>query len=175
MMQPVLLSLRRLDKNTIPELVLMALWIAGSSLGLWAACRYGDAYALFLQPLAGFSPDLGGVFASAIFPLLLSACMANLLGAAGCYIMCLMRGLSQGFLLGLIRVCYGTAAPLAALLLGFSCMLGNGVLLYFWLRRLRMGNTGFLEDLSLLLVLCAGIAAADYLLIGPFLADVINL
>ena len=58
MMQPVSVTLRRLDKNTIPELALIALWFAGLSLGLWAACRYGDAYASFLQPLAGYAPEL---------------------------------------------------------------------------------------------------------------------
>ena len=175
MMQSLSLSLRRLDKNTIREVALIALWTAGLSLGLWAACRYGDAYASFLQPLAGYAPDLGGVFASAIVPLLLSACAAILWDAAGCYGMCLIRGVSQGFLLGLIRLCYGTAVPLMAFLLAFSALAVNGVLLFFWLRRLRMGNACFREELMLLLGLCACIAAADYLLIGPFLADVMNL
>lgn len=174
MMQPVSVSLRRLDKNTIPELALIALWFAGLSLGLWAACRYGDAYASFLQPLACFAPELGGVFASAIFPLLLSACAVALFDSTGCFGMCLIRSLSQGFFLGLIRICYGTAAPLVALLLGFSALLGNGVLLFCWLRWLRAGSVPFGAMLAPL-GLCAGIGAADYLLIGPFLVEVINL
>ena len=175
MMQPKSSSLRRLDKSTIPGMALIALWIAGSSLGLLAACRYGDAYASFLQPLAGFSPDLGGVFASAIFPLLLSACAAILFDAAGCYGICLLRGLGQGFFLGLVRACFGMAAPLAVLLMGFSALLVNGVLLFFWLRWLRMGIAGLREEFAALLALCAGIGAVDYLLVGPFLADVMNL
>lgn len=174
MVQPFLTSLRRLDKNTIPELALIALWIAGSSLGFWAACRYGGAYASFLQPLAGNAPDLGGVFASAIVPLLLSASMVFLFGDAGCYGMCLLRGLSQGFLLGLLRMCYGYAAPLMTALLTFSGLTVNAVLLFFWLRRLTLGNAAFREELAVLLGLCACIGAADYLLIGPFLVDVIN-
>lgn len=173
MMHPISTSLRRLDKNTIPELALIALWIAGLSLGLWAACRYGDAYASFLQPLAGNLPDLGGVFASAILPLLLSACAVCLLDTAGCYAMCLFRSVSQGFFLGLFRSCYGTAAPLAALLMGFSALMENGVLLFFWMGRISSRGCSFREECPLL-GLCAGIAAADYLLIGPFLADVIN-
>lgn len=175
MMQPVSMSLRRLDKSTVRESALIALWIAGSSLGLWSVRYCGDAYASFLQPLAGFAPDLGGVFASAVFPLLLSVCAAALFGAAGCYGMCLIRGLSQGFLLGLIPGCYGTAAPLIALLLTFSGLAVNAVLLYFWLRRLRMGHLGFQKDIFLMLGLSVCIAMVDYLLIGPFLADVINL
>ena len=173
-MRPVFLSLRRLDKNTIREWGLIALWTAGLSLGLWAERFLGDAYASFLQPLAGTAPDLGGVFATAVFPLLLSACAAVLFGAAGCYGMCLLRGLSQGFLLGLLRGCYGAAAPLAALLLTFSGLAVNGLLVAFWLRRLRMGNTCFRKDVLLMLGLGACVGAADYLLIGPFLADVIN-
>ena len=175
MMQSFSLSLRRLDKNTIREWALIALWIAGSSLGLLAERLFGDAYASFLQPLAGTGPDLGGVFAAAIFPLLLSACAVFLWGAAGCYGMCLLRGVSQGLLLGLIRRCYGTAAPLVALLLAFSGLAVNAVLLFFWLRRLRMGQTDFQKDLSVMLGLGACIALTDHLLIGPFLADVINL
>ena len=174
MMQPVSVTLRRLDKNTIPELALIALWFAGLSLGLWAACRYGDAYASFLQPLAGHAPELGGVFASAIFPLLLSACAVAFFDTAGCFGMCLIRSLSQGFFLGLVRICYGTAAPLVALLLGFSAVLVNGVLLFCWLRWLRAGSVPY-GELPAMLGLCVGIGAADYLLIGPFLADVINL
>lgn len=175
MMQPASSFLRRLDKNTIREWALIALWIAGSSLGLWVVRFCGDAYASFLQPLAGVGPDLGGVFASAIFPLFMSACAAFLLGAAGCYGMCLIRGLSQGVLLGLIRGCYGAAGPLVALLLTFSALAVNGLLLFFWLRRLRMGNTGFQKDVSLMIGFGVLVGVADYLLVGPFLADVINL
>ena len=175
MMQHVSLPLRRLDKNTIREWALIALWIAGSSLGLLAERFNGDAYASFLQPLAGCAPDLGGVFASAIFPLLLSACAVFLFGTAGCYGMCLIRGMSQGFVLGLVGDCYGIAAPLVAVLLTFSGLTVNAVLLCFWLRRVRLGDTGLQRDLSFMLGFGACIGAADYLLIGPFLADVINL
>lgn len=175
MMQRFSSFVRRLDKNTVPGFALITLWIAGSSLGLLAACLSGDAYASFLQPLAGTLPDLGGVFASALFPLLLSVCMAILFHNAGCYGMCLIRSISQGFLLGLIRLCYGAAAPLVAVLLAFSALAVNGVLLCFWLRRLWLGNAGLWEDALLLIPVCACIAAADYLVIGPFLADVINL
>lgn len=175
MMQSCSYSLSRLDKNTIREWTLIVLWFAGSSLGLLAERFFGDAYASFLQPLAGHAPDLGGVFASAIFPLLLSACAASLFGAAGCYGMCLFRGLSQGALLGLIRRCYGAAAPLVAMLLAFSALAVNAVLLCFWMCRLRLGRTDLQKDVSVMLALGVGIASADYLLIGPFLADVINL
>lgn len=175
MVQSIRSCFCRLDKNTIPELSLLALWIAGSSLGLWTACRYGGAYASFLQPLAGVAPDLGGVFASAIFPLLLSACLVFLFQNAGCYGMCMLRAFSQGLFLGLVRVCYGAAAPLMAFLLGFSGLLVNGVLLFFWLRRLRFGDLHMKQELPVLFVLCTGIAVADYCLVGPFLVDVVNL
>ena len=175
MMQSGSPSFRRLDKDTIREWALIVLWIAGSSLGLWAERFLGDAYASFLHPLAGIAPELSGVFAAAMFPLLLSACAVCLFGAAGCYGMCLARGLSQGLVLGLIRRCYGTAAPLVALLLAFSGLAVNAVLLVFWLRRVRTGDSDFRKDLFLMLGLGACIGWTDYLLIGPFLADVINL
>lgn len=169
------LFLRRYDKNTIRGVGLLACWFAGSSLGLCAACVCGDAYASFLQPLTGCLPEFGGVFASAVFPLLLSACAVFFFRSAGCYGMCLLRSLTQGFLLGLVGGLYGSAAPLMAFLLLFSGLCVNPVLLFFWLRRLAFGTQGLRNDTIVCLGLCTMIGAMDYLVIAPFLVDVINL
>lgn len=174
-MQSVSTFLRRIDKNTFPELVLTALWIAGTFLGLLASRFHGDAYASFLQPLPGLEPELGGVFASAIVPLLLSACAVILFHAAGCYGMCLLRGLSQGFLIGVIRSVYGSAAPLMTFLLTFSGQAVNVVLLFFWLRWLRYGSLGIREWCAGLFGLCAVAGVMDYLVIGPFLVDIVTI
>lgn len=165
----------RYDKNTIPGMCLIGCWIAGSSLGLWAARIFGDAYASFLQPLAGALPELGGVFAAAVFPLLFSACAAILFRSAGCFGVCILRGLSQGFALGLIGSVYGSAGPLVAFLLVFSGLCVNPVLIWYWLRRLRLGPAELRRDTLVCLGLCALVGALDGLVIAPFLAEVINL
>ena len=165
----------RYDKNTIPGAALIGCWIAGTSLGFCAECVCGDAYASFLPSLAGCLPEVGGVLAAACFPLLASACAVFLFRSAGCYAGCVLRGLNQGFLMGLISRCYGVAAPLMACLLGFSGLWVNGVLLCYWLRRLRLGLRSFPEDTLLCLGLCGAVGALDRLIIAPFLVDVINL
>lgn len=175
MMRSLFPFLSRYDKNTIRSSGLLACWFAGSSLGLWAVRFCGDAYASFLQPLTGVLPEIGGVNAAAVFPLLLSACAVILFGDLGCFVLCLLRSVSQGFLLGLIGMVYGSAGALVAFLLGFSTLMTNAVLLYFWLRRLALGRAWFREDLAVCFGLCAGIGVADYLVIAPFLADVMNL
>lgn len=165
----------RYDKNTIPEACLIGCWFAGSSLGLLAERFFGDACASFLRPLAGCLPEFGGVLASAVFPLLLSACAVFLFRSAGCYAGCLIRGVTQGFFLGLISRCYGSAGVFVACLLMFSGLMVNAVLLVYWLRRLRLGLQGFHGDTLLGLGLCALVGAVDRLFVAPFLVDVINL
>lgn len=167
--------LSRYDKNTIREAGLLACYFGGLSLGLWAACCYGDAYASFLQPLTGILPDFGGVCASAVFPLLLSACAVILFHDIGVVAMCLLRAVSQGFLMGLVWMVYGSAAPLMAFLLLFSGLMTNAVLLFFWMRRLTAGCLRFREELAVCLGICIGIGAMDGLVIAPFLVDVMNL
>lgn len=172
-MQQFSISFGRMDRNTVPEAVLIGCWIAGSSLGLWAGCLSRDLFELFLDALPGTLPGFGGMFASALFPLLLSACAVVFFRSAGCYGICLVRGLSQGFLLGLIGACYGSAAPLLAFLLVFTGLMVNGVLFFFWLRRLQLGMERFGSDLLLCGGLCLLIGVTDVLAIAPFLADII--
>lgn len=174
-MHPIYPFLSRYDKNTVRTAGLLALFFGGSSLGLWAACCCGDAYASFLQPLTGIVPDVGGVFAAAVFPLLLSACAVILFRDIGIAAACLLRAVSQGFLMGLVCMVYGSAAPLAAFLLLFSGLMTNAVLLFFWMRRLTVGMLRFREEMAVCLGVCIGIGAVDLLVIAPFLVDVMNL
>lgn len=174
MMRHIHILLCRYDRNTILGVGLLACWFAGSSLGLCAACFCGDACALFLESLPGLMPEFGGILASALFPLLLSASAVILFRSAGCFGVCLFRALSQGIMLGLLGKMYGSAAPLMAFLLLFSGLLVNPVLLFFWLRRLTLGFDAFWQDMLVCFGLCCAIGAMDYLVIAPFLVNVIN-
>lgn len=174
MMQPIRSLFCRFDRSTIPEVGLLACWFAGSSLGLLAARSHGDAYASFLGSLPECMPGFGGILASAVFPLLLSACAVFILRSVGCFCACLIRGLGQGLLLGVIGQVYGSAAPLMAFLLMFSGLWVNAVLLFFWLRRLTLGPEELWPDVLVCFGLCLVIGMADIHVIAPFLADVIN-
>lgn len=165
----------RFDQNAILSGALVACWFGGSALGLLAALRYGDAYASFLPLLAGCLPDLAGVCAAVLFPLLLSACAVYFFHHIGCFSLCLIRAVCQGFLVGLIGQCYGTAAPLMVILLMFSGLWVNGLLLFFGLRRLSLGRERFREDLTVCLCIGTAAGAVDYLVIAPFLLEVVTL
>lgn len=167
--------LRRFFRNTIPEWVLLAYWLAGSSLGLLTARFCGDVHSSFLLQIPGFAPDLMGCFTSTLFPLLLSAFAVLLFRSAGCYVACLIRSLSQGLMIGLLGCAYGAAAPLMTFLLLFSGLCVNAVLLTFWLRFLVGSGREIRSDLILFGGICVAIGAVDHLLIAPFLVDVMNL
>lgn len=166
---------RRMLRNTTPEQLLFLCWFAGSSLGFCAARFSGDAFASFLVLLPGQLPDWGGVFVSAMLPLLLSAIAVFLFQAAGCYLSCLIRGFGQGAVVCLIGLEFGSGAPLMTVLLLFSAWLINPVLLLYWLRCLHGDFHSHLPDTAATALLCGLVGAVDHGLIAPFLLDVINL
>ena len=167
--------LRRFDRNTIRGCILLICWFAGLSLGLLAADFCGDALSSFVEPLPSVLPVLGGALITAYFPLLFSACAVVLFSAFGCLVAAALRGLAQGFFLGILAGASGAASPILAFLLVFTGLMMNPVLLFFWYRRMILGAERFWDDL----LGCAGIAGliliTDYWVIAPFLVDVINL
>ncbi len=171
----VISFLCRRARNTTPEHLLYACWIAGSSLGFYAARFFGDAFASFLMPLPGQTLNWGGVFAAAVLPLFLSAIAVFMFQAMGCYASCLIRGFGQGAVVCLIGLGYGSGAPLMTVLLLFSAWLINPVLLLYWLRCLHGDFRSHLPDTAATALLCGLIGAVDHGLIAPFLLDVINL
>ncbi len=173
MMQRISLLLR-MDSAMIPGIRLLACWFAGSSLGFWAALVSGDAYASVICQAAGIRPEWYGALIPGMVPLLFSACAVLIWSDLGCYAAGAVRGLSQGLFLGLIGVCYGSGAPLMAFLLDFTGLFANGVLLWFWMRRLVPGKQSLGHDLLIALGCGLALAAADGLVIAPFLAEVIN-
>lgn len=167
--------LRRHLRNTTPEWLLLACWIAGSSLGLMAARFCGDEVSSFLSLLPGRVPDWGGIVTTALLPLLFSAIAVICFRSAGCFLCCLLRGLAQGMMIGLIAARFGDGSPVMTALLLFSSWASNPVLLLFWLRCLKHGGRLCPAELVLPAGCCLLIGAVDRLLIAPFLVDVMIL
>lgn len=166
---------RRMARNATPEQLLFVCWIAGSSLGFYAARFLGDAFASFLLSLPGQIPDWGGILVSAVMPLFLSAIAVFMFQAMGCFLSCLFRGFGQGAAVCLIGMGFGSGAPLMTVLLLFSSWLINPILLLYWMRYLGRDSGSHFVDTLWSAVLCFLIGAVDHSLIAPFLADVINI
>ena len=98
---------RQRTSARVPGAALLGVWLAGSSLGLWAARFYGDAYGpLVLQ--AG-ETELSFVSACVVtlLPLLLSAFAVFFFHRPGVYGACLLRSISLGFFLGVFSAVGG--------------------------------------------------------------------
>ena len=155
---------RQRTSARIPGAALLGVWLAGSSLGLWAARFYGDAYG----PLVLQAGETALSFVSAcvvtLLPLLLSAFAVFFFHRPGVFGACLLRGISLGFFLGVFF----------AVLLLFSGLAYSPVLLWYLWRRLESGLGG--AGMDCLWCGLAGIllAAADTWLVAPFLATALS-
>lgn len=163
------------DRITIPGTRLFGCWIAGSLLGLTAAFFPGNFYTPLFRVLPGCMPTPGGTAVTVFLPLLISACAVYLFRYTACYCCCFVRSFGQGIFLGALASVYGRASMLMAVLLLFSGLCVNCVMLAYWLRRIRFGAAGYFRDTAVCFCVCALIGALDYGVIAPFLADVINL
>lgn len=161
----------RMKKNTIRSVGLLALWIGGLSLGLLAARFYGDAWTSFLRPLTGMVPEVGGVFATAVFPLLLSAWAVMTMGEVGCFLVVACRGCFLGFFLGILALAYGAMGWVLALGLGFSRIASGAVTLFYGLRYLSRGPGVLGSSTLACVVCCVAIGWLDRVAVAPYLAE----
>ena len=157
----------RADRSMIPGLSLLGLWFAGVSLGLWAACFYGESVGALA--CAGITCLNGCVVA--VLPLFLSAFAVFFFHRAGVRMACLVRGILLGFLLGSVTAVGGLW--LGVLLL-FSTVAVSPVILWFLWRRLCLGPDGCRRDFVYAFLAAFGICAVDFWVVAPFLAHALS-
>jgi hypothetical protein len=162
---------QRTSSARIPGAALLGVWLAGSSLGLWAARFYGDAYGPLVLQAGETSLSFVSACVVTLLPLLLSAFAVFFFHRPGVFGACLLRGISLGFFLGVFSAVGGLW--LAVLLL-FSGLAYSPVLLWYLWRRLELGLGG--AGMDCLWCGLAGIllAAADTWLVAPFLATALS-
>ena len=159
------------DRSTVPGLALLGAWFAGVSLGLWAACFYGESVGALA--LAAGRRDLtfwNGCVVT-VLPLFLSAFAVFLFHRAGVYWACVIRGTLLGFLLGSLTA---TGGLWPGFLLLFSSVAVSPVILWFLWRRLELGADGGWRDLGYAFLAAFGISMVDQWVVAPFLAHALS-
>lgn len=155
----------RFDRSIVPGLTLGVVWFAGLSLGLWAARFYGSSVGDWIPAAVGAELTIWNGCMAALHPLFFSAFAVYFLHRFGVYLACVLRGISMGFLLGVLTA-YG-GIRLGGLL-GFSGLFCSGILLWFLWRRLNLSPlTG---DLLCASAAALAVSAVDTWAIAPLLA-----
>ncbi len=154
---------------------LCGLWLAGAWIGSWlCGCMAAEFGQLLHQAAAQGAVGLGGLGISLI-PLALTLAASSLGWRWPVWLLCGLRGMLLGCGLGWLRICFGQAAGMLAVLLLFSLLLSSPVLLWYWWRCLhRAGEVRLWEFLWCLTALTV-IWAMDRWMIGPFLERVVTM
>ena len=165
-------DMSRFDKNSFLLALLCGIWIAGLTLGFFAARLYGDTLDACMLLAPSIPVLLSGFFPVIVFPLLISAC-AVILFRCALYPICFLRSFFFALTLGSTAAVYGDAGLLMAGLLMFSSVLFSPVLLWYWWRRLEMGPDSIGSDTLACLLIGLGIGAVDSWVVSPFLAEIV--
>ena len=162
---------QRTASAVIPGAALLGVWLAGSSLGLWAARFCGDNYGSLILQAAGTGLSFPNACQAAILPLLLSAFAVFFFHRFGAYAACLLRGISLGIFLGVLWTVGGIWLAVLLLFSGLAC--SPMVLWYLW-RWLELGLGDAVADCLRCCLYGVAVAAADTWLVAPFLAAALS-
>ena len=161
----------RFGRGMILGLALGGAWCMGLSLGLWAACFYGGAFSELSMTAGCAVPSFLDACVVTMLPLFLSAFAVFFFHRAGAILVCAVRGITIGFMLG----CFVLAGGFwLGLLLLFSGLCGSPVLLWYLWRRLFCGTVYLWKDVCRCLTAAVLIAAVDTWGIAPFLAQALS-
>lgn len=155
----------------IPGAALCAVWLAGSSLGLWAARFCGDTPEELILRAGASDLRFADAFVVTILPFLLSAFAVFFFHRFGVYLSGFLCGGSLGGSLGVLMELGGVW--LAVLLRFAGLFFGPVVLWYLW-RRLEQGQRGVLCDAAGCTAVGLGLAAVDTWVVAPFLAAALS-
>ena len=162
---------QRTSSARIPGAALLGVWLAGSSLGLWAARFYGDDYGPLVLRAGETSLSFISACVVTLLPLLLSAFAVFFFHRFGAYAACLLRGISLGIFLGVLWTVGGIWLAVLLLFSGLAC--SPMVLWYLW-RRLELGLGDAAADCLRCCLYGVAVAAVDTWLVAPFLAAALS-
>ena len=161
------------DKNTFLRAWLCLVWIAGLSLGFYAARLYGDAFDACLQLAPDSVPSFWGALSVNVLPLMISAC-AVFFFRSMLYPLCFVRSFCVGLGLGTMVSVFSSAGWMMSGLLMFSSLLFTPVLFWYWCRRLERGADSIRQDTLICFGIGLAVTMADVWMVSPFLREVMN-
>ena len=161
-----------LSGSMIPGVVLCGVWLAGSSLGLWAARLYGDGPEELIFRAGAMELRFRDACVAAILPLLLSAFAVFFFHRFGAFLSAFVRGGSLGFSLGVLA---GLGGMWLAVLLLFTGLTLSPVLLWYLWRRLDTGLRDAPRDAVWCVLAGLIVVAMDTWVVAPFLAAALSI
>lgn len=167
-------KIRGTTRDQRSEWMLTGLWVLGLLGGAVYAVAYAQDWVPMLVEAAGCSVRWAGALGVTLFPLVVSLAAVLLLGRKVIWILCPMRSFLLGITAGAIGLCWGQQAPVMAGMLLFSGLLSSSVLFLLWNRLLCADPRELRMETAVLAGMQVLIAAADTLVVSPFLVEVIN-
>jgi len=159
------------DNNAFLQTLLMAVWIAGLSLGFLAARFYGDSLNAYISLACSGSVSFACLLAFNLLPLLISA-FAVLFFPEALYGVSFIRGVLLGTMLKCVSITFRTCAGLMGCMLLFSSLISTPVHLWFCIRHISGSLYFLLGDILVCFALCFIICGADAWIVAPFLAEI---
>lgn len=158
---------------TISWMKLMMLWLSGLFVGFRAAGLSPNTLVLLLTITPFTEPRFATLVFLFVFSLLLRFLCFTYRFDTGLLMLCFIRGMLIGFLLGGISVSFSGATLLFSVLLMFTALSNSVVFLWYSCRRMTLRKERLVFDT--LAVGCVGliIATVDTILISPYLADIV--
>ncbi len=150
------------------------LWAAGLLCGAGYAISFPERWVPILKAASGCGVRWTGALCVTLFPMLISFVGVLFFGRKAVWILCAVRSLLMGIAAGAVGLCWGIRAPVMAGMLLFSSLLSSFILMVMWNHLLCTDLRGMKKETAFLTGIQFLIAAADTLVVSPFLMEVIN-
>lgn len=151
--------------------ILIFTWVLGLCLGIGFGRGLPDSFSSLMRAAAFDRVSIVGLFTVLLVPFLISAFAVYFSAPAAILPVILFKAFSFGCSCSGIVHAFGSAAWLVRILLLFSDCVGTTVLLWFSLRSISGKRDTFLKDTALCVLICFFTGAVDYLLVSPFLME----
>lgn len=164
---------RRSFRRDFCKPLLAPCWCIGLILGLFAAGSASDVLVPMIRSALSCSVSFTGLLISAVLPFLLSAVAVSLSEPWLLLPISALKAFGFGYCACGVCLAFGSAGWLVRVLFLFTDVCVTPVLFFYWLRHTD-GTSFQIGELAACVAAAAAVAAADYYLISPFLAMVIE-
>lgn len=149
-------------------------WCSGLMLGLHYAYRADSTYFLLMRMAASCRVSIVGLLTAVFLPFLLSALAVYISRPELLLPVCFLKAFSFSCSAAAVSAAFGSAGWLIRFLLNFSECCTLPLLCLFWIRHISGVKRPAGRDFLICCIAVLTIGALDYLLISPYLVDLID-